>query len=163
MIQDRSLIKDFVIIVKIDKQVQIRRAVEADLSKMHDIEVKSFSHPYGKDFFRYLWKQKTTRFFVAVSDGEVIGYIIGLRRDERVGHVVSIAVTPGQQGKGIGKSLLNRVVEDLGSEEIWLEVSTENEKARNFYETMGFRFKEHLPRYYQSGEDAIRMVLFIAK
>lgn len=62
---------------------------------------------------RTRWCTRTTRFldtddegcWVAEEDGEVLGFATSLRR-ERLWLLVTYAVRPGRQGKGVGKGLL---------------------------------------------------------
>lgn len=61
------------------------------------------------------------------------------------GEIVSIYFLPEYIGKGYGKALLQRAVEELrkeGYRDIFLWVLEENRNARGFYERMGFRKRE---------------------
>lgn len=73
-------------------------------------------------------------------------------------HLVTIAVDPTQQGRGIGARLLLECM-DLAREaelpEIVLEVRVTNERAKALYERFGFHRAGTLLAYYQdNGEDA---------
>lgn len=64
---------------------------------------------------------------------------------EGYGEIISIYFLPDYIGKGYGKILLQRAVEELrkeGYKGIFLWVLEENRNARGFYEKMGFSKKE---------------------
>lgn len=58
------------------------------------------------------------------------------------GEIISIYFLPEYMGKGYGKSLLEKAVEELkamGFETIFLWVLEDNHRARHFYEKCGFK------------------------
>lgn len=78
-------------------------------------------------------------------------------------HLVTIAVDPAEQGKGIGQALLLAVC-DLAIEAefdtIALELRASNDRALRLYEYFGFRCVGRLNSYYSdNNEDAIVMLL----
>jgi ribosomal-protein-alanine acetyltransferase len=78
-------------------------------------------------------------------------------------HLVTIAVDPAEQGKGIGQALLLTVC-DLAVEAefdtIALELRASNDRALRLYEYFGFRCVGRLNSYYSdNNEDAIVMLL----
>lgn len=133
--------------------------MEVDLPRIYEIEINAFPHPYDKDFFYHLWKRDIAHFYVTEGEGKIVGYIIGIRRSRKLGHVISIAVETDQRKKGVGTLLMYRLMDDIKSKEIRLEVGVTNTVAQTFYRSLGFEAMESLPQYYQDGEDAIRMTL----
>ncbi len=87
----------------------------------------------------------------------IVGFIgVWYMQDQM--HLVTIAVDPTQQGRGIGARLLLECM-DLAREaelpEIVLEVRVTNERAKALYERFGFHRAGTLLAYYQdNGEDA---------
>ncbi len=87
----------------------------------------------------------------------IVGFIgVWYMQDQM--HLVTIAVDPAQQGRGIGARLLLECM-DLAREaelpEVVLEVRVTNERAKALYERFGFRRAGTLLAYYQdNGEDA---------
>jgi len=77
-------------------------------------------------------------------------------------HLVTIAVAPLQQRRGIGTRLMEEIFargRSIGSQIITLEVRAGNEAARALYGAFGFREVAIRPRYYPNDhEDAIVMV-----
>jgi len=52
-----------------------------------------------------------------------------------------------------------KAAQTAGLVDLSLEVRARNREARLFYQQVGFRFVERLPRYYCGREDAVRMQL----
>jgi len=76
----------------------------------------------------------------------------------------SIAVLPTFQGKGIGKQLIEYILQFARNnkfERISLEVIKSNEQLIRYYENLGFKITEELPEYYSKTEDGLRMVLML--
>lgn len=75
----------------------------------------------------------------------------------------SIAVLAAEQRRGIGRNLFFAMVEELGTEgvrEVLLEVRASNQRARDFYRSLGWTEIGRRPRYYADPEeDAVQMSL----
>jgi len=75
-------------------------------------------------------------------------------------HLNLIAVTPEQQGRSIGRSMLTWLEESAltaGISVVYLEVRAANRGAQLFYQRLGYQCVARLPRYYGGREMAIRM------
>lgn len=82
----------------------------------------------------------SARTVVVESAGAVIG-TVRLTRDGETGGVYGFAVTPSQQGRGIGREVLRRVCRELvaeGARRVGLEVAVQNERALGLYTSIGF-------------------------
>lgn len=67
-----------------------------------------------------------------------------------------LATEPAFQGQGFMKALLEKMRGDRPQERpIWLEVHTDNVKARRLYEQQGFEIVGERPKYYADGGAAI--------
>ena len=87
--------------------------------------------------------------FVAEEDGEVVGFLSGEIREgspafspKTWAAVEDIYVTQGYRSHGIGRALVDACAEwarDRGADGVSLQVATGNERARKFYDTLGFR------------------------
>ncbi|WP_275736630.1 N-acetyltransferase [Halorhabdus sp. SVX81] len=96
---------------------------------------------------------------VAVSDRPV-GYVFALV-GETAAYVPEIAVDPAHQRRGIGTALLDGIAErtaKAGASALRVTVRVDDERARAFYRTHGFREHERLPEYYGT-EPAAGVVL----
>lgn len=137
--------------------VHIRLVREEDLKQVYVIEKKCFGKlAYPESLINWFYHLHLETFFVAEADGKVVGYAIGAVIDRR-GHIISIAVEPTQQRKGIGTKLLRTLEEALerkGVSKFRLEVRVDNEVAQKFYERQRFRKVSFIERYYQDGSGA---------
>jgi ribosomal-protein-alanine N-acetyltransferase len=76
------------------------------------------------------------------------------------GHIVSVAVLPEHQRKGIGKALAEKTLEGMinyGVGEIYLEVRIGNQPAIVLYKKLNFKVIRRIIGYYRDGEDAYVM------
>ena len=74
------------------------------------------------------------------------------------GHITNVAVDPDYQGQGMGRKLMEKLVEavkPLGVDSMTLEVRPSNTRALALYEKLGFKSVGRRPKYYtQPVEDA---------
>lgn len=100
--------------------------------------------------------------WVAEVAGEVVAYSI-LMAGAGEGHVLNCCVAPGWQGRGVGRSMMIRLMQsapDYGVDCIFLEVRPTNGKAISLYESLGFETVGLRRNYYpadQGREDALVM------
>ena len=77
-----------------------------------------------------------------------------------VGEIVAIAVDPLWQGRGIGRQLMQAVVEDardMGIRVLILRTATGNLPARGLFRRVGFEETGMEAGYYSAGQTAIGM------
>jgi len=73
-------------------------------------------------------------------------------------HITFIAVDPMHKRKGLGKFLLSDLIKrskPLQINHIHLEVKKDNEPAKAFYKSMGFRTVANRSNFYKDGSDAL--------
>ena len=73
-------------------------------------------------------------------------------------YITFIAIDPMNQRKGIGKFLLSALIKhskSLQTNHIHLEVKDNNEPAKAFYESMGFKMVGNRSNFYKDGRDAL--------
>ena len=133
---------------------------EADLDAVMAIENDSFPHPWTREHFVQELMSSYAFPLVAMNlDGTLAGYICPmLILDE--GHILNVAVHRARRGAGIGRLLVQRVIETCrtgGAEFVSLEVRPSNQEAILLYTRLGFTETGRRKRYYQDGEDAILM------
>ncbi len=76
-------------------------------------------------------------------------------------HITSIAVDPIHQRKGLGKFLLSDLIKrskSLQINHIYLEVKDNNEPAKAFYKSMGFKTVGNRSNFYKDGSDALILI-----
>lgn len=134
----------------------IERVKEEDLDKLADLymtaykglEEYAYTHPKDvKSYMRWLWNRDREGMFVAKEGGKIVGFIAGdanwfsKRAQRNVGAIHELVVHPDHRRKGVGRSLMKKVLEyfkekGLDTAELW--VGDENRPAMKFYEGFGF-------------------------
>ena len=83
------------------------------------------------------------RVFVAVENGLVVGYAtFDFNEEDKVGQVCNNAVDPDHRGKGIGTSLIVRVIDELktlGARVLRVTTLAHDLPAQRIYEKLGFK------------------------
>ncbi len=80
--------------------------------------------------------------------------------------LLTLAVDPPQQGRGLGLALLTQAEQQAkaaGADVLHLEVSAENGAARALYAKAGYQQTGHRPRYYRTPEGRRVDALILAK
>ncbi|MHB1472012.1 MAG: ribosomal protein S18-alanine N-acetyltransferase [Dermatophilaceae bacterium] len=93
-------------------------------------------------------------YVVAEQGGAVVGYA-GVDRGGEVADVMTIAVAPGAQGKGLGTVLMDWLIAEArrgGAEHLMLEVRADNVAAQWLYSKAGFVVTTVRRRYYQPAD-----------
>ena len=148
--------------------VRIRRMSEADLEQVMAIAASLKDAPH--------WQRDA--YLQALDEGAAPGRIALIAEDSETGIVTgfavacllspqaeleSIAVAEAERRRGIGRKLFFRLVEELtvaGVREVLLEVRASNQRARDFYRSLGWNETGIRPRYYADPEeDAVLMSL----
>ncbi len=132
-----------------------------DLDEVLEIERASFSMPWSRGAFLYEMQQnRVARCWVMREPGRVVGYLCLWEVADEF-HITNIAVHPSFRRQGIGRALLQGVLEDARQRKlrlVVLEVRPSNTEARTLYETFGFRvIGRRRGYYYDTGEDALVM------
>lgn len=88
-------------------------------------------------------------FYVATFDGQLAGFIVARKTapDER--EILNIAVAPPYRRLGIGERLLERLMYNGESGDVFLEVRESNHSARRLYERLGFADVGRRAGYYE--------------
>ena len=147
--------------------VHIRRARPDDLEEITSIERASFPDPWEEGTLAESLRFYPRTFFVAENESHIAGFVAAGMEDtgeEIYGHILNLAVGPSFRSRGIGRMLVQRLELEcllLGASGIQLEVRMSNERARRFYEQIGYEQVFVLADYYANGEDAIVMMKWL--
>ena len=149
---------------------RLRRFKPSDLEGVIRINRESLPENYTTLFFMNLYKRFPETFIVAETNGEIVGYImcrietgipsfkmLGITRK---GHVISVAVLPEHQRKGIAHALMQETMQAMVSykaKECYLEVRTSNLPAIELYKKLEFEITRTIRNYYADREDAFVM------
>jgi [ribosomal protein S18]-alanine N-acetyltransferase len=96
------------------------------------------------------------------KSGRVVGFLVA-RVVAPEAELESIAVSAAEQRRGIGRGLFFAMRDELrqaGAREVLLEVRVSNQRALDFYRSLGWSETGRRPRYYADPEeDAVLMSL----
>ena len=95
------------------------------------------------------------RDYVVVADADSVAGYGGLDLAGEVADVMTLAVAPGAQGRGLGRELLGLLVRrarEAGAAYLLLEVRDDNAAAKALYARAGFEVLTVRRRYYQPGD-----------
>jgi ribosomal-protein-alanine acetyltransferase len=138
--------------------VSIRPAQTADVEAIHAIETRSFGDPWSAASFRSMLTQPQVLASVAVRGGKVIGYSIAWQLADEA-ELANLAVAPDARGEGIGRLLLDALLEAIetrGGATVYLEVRESNAAARALYLSRRFEETGRRKGYYDKPrEDAV--------
>jgi len=144
-------------------QLTIRRATEADLPDIMQIERASFPSPWSEWGMRAEITYVRGRIYlVATLDSKLAAYIGG-RCAADTCHIGTLAVDPARRRQGLGEGMLLVLllhIAEQSAKEITLEYRTDNTPARRLYQKVGFTHLRTSKGYYRdTGEDAYEMII----
>jgi ribosomal-protein-alanine N-acetyltransferase len=146
------------------EHITIGALTPADADRCAELEAQLFpgDDPWPAVVFNRELASKDTHYVCARS---AAGTLVGYAGISRLGRkppfeyeVHTIGVDPAYQGQGIGRQLLNELLEFADSGVVYLEVRTDNDAAIALYRSVGFDQIGLRRRYYRvSGADAYTM------
>ncbi len=124
---------------EIDLVEGFRKMTFADVPAVLEIERQIYTHPWTEGIFNdcirvgyHCW--------VYAEHNQLLAYgLISVAADEA--HVLNICVSPAEQGRGLGRRMLHklmRLAEERMADSIFLEVRESNLVAQSLYEKEGF-------------------------
>ncbi len=138
----------------------VRQMRVSDVMQVVAIENMTAATPWTRQMFLSELGRPGTIDLVAVSDGEVLGYIM-VSRYADVWHILNVCVRAQQRNQGLGGRLLEALFERADGKPhlgFTLEVRVSNEPAIHLYEKKGFVRHGVRPGYYSDNhEDALIM------
>ena len=132
------------------------------------VQIDSLCFPeviaYNREHLLEYLRHRTARVFVVEYGRQVIGFALTVHdKKENQIHLITLDVIPQYQGLGVGKWLLDAVLQMAVCAKvvkIRLEVAVTNKKAIGLYRTFGFRITRTLKKYYADNTDGFLMVLW---
>lgn len=151
----------FIVVMSIQPEqgvaYQIERATWRDLASLRRLEQETFELDAWPliDLLAVLIMPGIVR-YKAVSQGEMIGFVGGERRNENsVGWVITLAVSAPYRRKGVARTLLHVCEQALGTRRLRLSVRQSNQAAIRLYQSEDYIQVDTWKRYYSGGEDAL--------
>ena len=132
---------------------------ELDLDGLMLFLDDNITENYEKGVFLTIMKRWPEGFLVVRNDNRIVGVACGAIQPNSKLRILIIALEKYLRGKGLGKKLLNMMIEKSlmhGVKKVTLEVRKDS-KAILFYRKLNFSSVDILPCYYQDGCDGIVM------
>jgi len=97
--------------------------------------------------------------YVALLEGEIVGFLILVMHGAFVGYIQSVCVAPGRRSLGLGRRLMAFAEERIFREtpNVFLNVASFNPAARRLYERLGYEVVGELRDYIVPGHSEILM------
>jgi ribosomal-protein-alanine N-acetyltransferase len=134
------------------------------LGEVLRIEQSAYDHPWSLANFRDALNSGYQAQLLTAG-GVVLGYFVAMRGVDEV-HLLNITVAPDYQRQGWARVMLDALAlwsRGQGAQWLWLEVRTGNLRAKEVYESHGYRRVGQRKAYYPAAngkrEDAIVMSL----
>ncbi|MFM7037696.1 MAG: ribosomal protein S18-alanine N-acetyltransferase [Planctomycetaceae bacterium] len=141
-------------------RTQIRWLIRRDMDEVLGIERGSFQRPWSEEEFLCCLRQRNCIGTVAELDHRVVGFMI-YELHKSMLRILNFAVCPARRRSGIGRQMVQRLVDKLSQQrrrEIVLEVRETNVPAQLFFAASGFRAITVLRKHYDdTAEDAYYM------
>ena len=138
----------------------IRKMEQRDVPAIAELEKICFSDPWSENSIASELDNRLSCWLVAEQNESVVGYV-GSQSVLDAADMMNIAVAPEYRKQGIGKALIEALMEYLRQKKVialLLEVCVSNASAIALYQKMGFEQVGRRPKYYRNPrEDALIM------
>lgn len=137
----------------------IRWLIRRDMDEVLEIEKRSFQFPWTEEEFLLCLRQRNCIGTVyESSQGYIHGFMLYELHQSTL-RLLNIAVAPEVRGTGVGRAMVQRLVDKLSDQKrrfVEAEVRETNLKAQLFFSAAGFRAVKTLRKHYDdTDEDAI--------
>lgn len=138
-----------------------RRARLRDLEALLALERDFPSDRLSRRSFRHFLTRGNAEVWVCTAGDRVIGDAVVLyRAASKAARLYSIVTDPKTRGRGVATVLLETVEAAARRRRVGrlcLEVRPDNVAARKLYEKFGYRLARRIKRFYEDGQDALRL------
>ncbi|OOF67624.1 ribosomal protein S18-alanine N-acetyltransferase [Rodentibacter caecimuris] len=146
--------------------INISRIEEKDFARLYEIEQQAHLIPWSFGTLKNNQGERYLNFKVSYLNG-IVGFVIcQCVLDEAT--LFNVAIAPDFQRKGLGRKLLNHLIQQLagrGIATLWLEVRESNFSALQLYEELGFNQVDIRKNYYPlpngKRENAVVMACYL--
>jgi len=148
----------------IDGTLRIREFSVSDLPAVYNLACSTLSERYDPNLFTTVPSSWPEGFIVVESPWGIKAFILGVMTSPIHSRILMLAVAPDVRRRGIGTMLMERYLEESrkkGARVLTLEVRKGNHAAIEFYKKFNFMPVDIIKGYYNDGEDAYQMQLFI--
>ena len=145
--------------------MEIKSMTLLDFEEIKNVLETEFDEFWKPSILESELKSKNSRYIVAKKNGNILGFA-GIIITPIDTEITNIVTKKSERKKGIGTSLLDRLIEmtkEAGKDSISLEVNEKNKIAVNIYEKNGFEIVGRRKKYYEGKYDAIIMTKFFKR
>ena len=126
-----------------------------DIDAVLAVEHSAYSHPWTRGNFVDSLAVGHFAELLEDAQGGVVAYLLAMHGHEET-HLLNLTVRPALQGQGIGRTLLEGLIErvrERGDHRLWLEVRQSNAVARHLYARAGMVEAGLRRGYYPAADD----------
>ena len=138
----------------------IKKFEPKDMFSVIKLASDTLTEKYNPNIFTYFYETYPQGFLTAKMGHKIIGFLVGIKIDDKKAKILMISISEYQQRKKLGTALLREFEKTVKKEnvnEIYLEVRTKNKKAIKFYQRHGYQIIDKINDYYQNSENAYIM------
>ena len=139
--------------------LEIYNMTDYDLSLIKDILIDDFDDFWTYDVLQEELNNPNSEYFVAKLENNILGFA-GIWKAVDDVHITDIVVKKSNRQTGIGRKLLEKLIQTAKSQNfnsITLEVNEHNQPAINLYLKYGFKNVGFRKKYYNNKDNAIIM------
>ena len=144
--------------------LEIKKMTSSHIEEIAKLEKECFASPWSEDGLKSELDNNFARFFVALCDGKIVGYI-GSHNVLGEVYITNVAVFPEFRRNGVGKTLVEHLVDQMKNESaefVTLEVRKSNLNAVSLYEKCGFQKVGERKNFYEKPrEDGVLMTHYL--
>lgn len=149
-----------------DERYTWRIAEEGDLAAIGKIEKSAYPFPWTEEAFRNELIKPFSNVAVlcdADYDSAVVAYIVYWMLFDEC-HVLNVTVDSTMRGKGLGARMMREATAEARRKQLkrlFLEVRVSNAPAIALYKKLGFYVDHTKANFYEDGESAYFMILYL--
>lgn len=143
------------------EDIEISYMTQDDVSSIADTLESEFDDFWNANILKKEVQNPASIYIVAKCTKEIVGFA-GIWDDTYNMNITNIVVKKTHRHKGIGKKLLNKLLQitkEKNKETITLEVNEQNKIAQELYKNAGFKIVGKRKKYYNGANDAIIMTM----
>jgi [ribosomal protein S18]-alanine N-acetyltransferase len=154
-----------------DSPVRFRLVARRDIDALFALDQICFRQgiAYSKAELQYFLFHPRAISVIAENEGGIAGFAIVellLENGRRIGHIVTIDVSPELRRQGVGRQLMDELFDFCRKAKavlLRLEVAVDNDSALAFYRRLGFAETGRIRGFYMGRLDALQMELVLER
>ncbi|NLT36856.1 MAG: GNAT family N-acetyltransferase [Methanomassiliicoccus sp.] len=148
----------------IDAALYLRTFNPDDLASVYELACSTLSERYDPNLFTSVSSAWPQGFLVVDGGGDIKAFLLGIMTTSVHARVLMLTVVPEMRRHGIGTMLMTKFLDEAkrkGAKVLTLEVRKGNIQALEFYSRFNFMLIGEIKGYYNDGEDALQLQLYV--